>query len=115
MDGSRVTGNGASSKGFDRVTHSIRAIGQHEIGRSTPEQRRQLGELIDKIVEDVEHFIATHRAEGAKRVERDRHLVDRVYDLRQAFESISRGVTANPMIEDVRWAERVENANRRKP
>ena len=62
----------------------------------------------------MERFIASHGAPGAARLERNQHLVVRIYALREAFESIARGVTADPNVMDVRWKERVEHGNERK-
>ncbi|MCR4376057.1 MAG: hypothetical protein NUW22_14535, partial [Acidobacteria bacterium] len=69
-------------------------------------------DMVDAIVDDVEQFIASHRSTTLKRVERDRHLVRRIYELRASFENISRGVTAEPAMTDLRWEVKLDAAHR---
>lgn len=86
----------------------LEAVPQHEAKRITDTQRTQIGEFIDKVIEDVERFMSRHRGASLRRVERDRGLVRDIYELRRVFESLVRGVTADPHLSDMRWEMKVD-------
>ena len=92
---------------IDDFTDALRHVPQGEISRSSVEQRDRLGLLIDGIIDDVERFIASPAGSAVKDMERNRHLVKKIYELRQTYESIARGVTADPHMVDVRWKEKI--------
>lgn len=97
---------------IDEFAHAIQSVPQPEIETTSDDTVRQVGDMVDAIVDDVEQFIASHRSVNLKRVERDRHLVRRIYELRAAFEKISRGVTAQPAMTDLRWNVKLDTAHR---
>jgi hypothetical protein len=97
---------------IDEFAHAIRSVPQSEIETASDDTIRQVGGMVDGIVDDVEQFIASHRSVSLKRVERDRHLVRRIYELRASFEKISRGVTAQPAMTDLRWKVKLDTAHR---
>ena len=97
---------------IDKFAHAVRSVPQTEIEAASNDTIRQVGDMVDAIVEDVEQFIASHRSMTLKRVERDRHLVRRIYELRESFENISRGVTAQPGMTDLRWDIKLDTAHR---
>ena len=94
-------------RAIDAFTSALRHVPQREISRSTVEQRDRLSPLIDGIVDDVERFLASPVGNAVKHVERNRHLVEKIYELRQTYESIARGVAADPGMVDVRWEEKI--------
>lgn len=97
---------------IDEFAYAVRSVPQSEIETASEETIRQVGDMVDAIVDDVERFIASHRSTSLKRVERDRHLVRRIYELRASFEKISRGVTAQPEMTDLRWKVKLDAAHR---
>ena len=94
---------------IDTFTDALGHLSQSDVARVTADQRKQMSQMIDGIVGDVERFMASHGAADAKRLERNRHLVEKIYELRQAFESIARGMTPDPGVVDVRWEEKMKN------
>lgn len=97
---------------IDQFADAVRSLPQSEIETAPAETIRSIGTLVDAIVEDVEQFISSHRTVSLKRVERDRHLVRRIYELRASFEKISRRVTAQPAMTDLRWQVKLDTAHR---
>jgi hypothetical protein len=97
---------------IDEFAHAVRSVPQSEVETASQDTIRQVGDMVDAIVDDVEQFIASHRSTTLKRVERDRHLVRRIYELRESFENISRGVTAQPGMTNLRWEVKLDTANR---
>ena len=97
---------------IDEFADAVRSVPQSEIGTASEDTIRQIGDMVDAIVDDVEQFIASHRSVNLRRVERDRHLVRRIYELRASFEKISRGVTAQPAMTDLRWEVKLATAHR---
>jgi hypothetical protein len=91
----------------------LEALPQQEAKRITGAECARIGELIDAVIEDVERFMARHGGAGLRRVERDRGLVRDIYELRRVFESLFRGVTADPHYSDMRWEMKVDPS--RKP
>lgn len=100
---------------IDAFVEAIRSLPQREVETAPVEQVHLIGHQVDAIINDVEQFISGHRSTDLKRVERDRHLVSRIYELRETFEKISRGVTAQPGITDLRWEVKLETAHRDQP
>lgn len=97
---------------IDQFVGALRSLPQHEVEAAPAGQIRDIGDQVDAIVNDVESFIGAHRGTNLKRVERDRHLVKRIYELRASFEKIARGVTAQPGITDLRWKVKLDTAHR---
>jgi hypothetical protein len=97
---------------IDSFAGAVRSVPQSEVETAPADTIRRIGDMVDAIVDDVEQFIAGHRSTTLKRVERDRHLVRRIYELRASFESISRRVTAEPSMTDVRWKVKIDTAHR---
>lgn len=99
---------------IDRFSGYLRSLPQSEVEAATPDQMRDIGTQIDAIVSDVEAFIARHGNSSLKRVEQDRHLVKRIYELRASYEKLSRRVTAQPGMTDLRWKVKMDTAHRNK-
>lgn len=97
---------------IDHFSGALRSLPQREVEATTDDQIRHIGTAIDNIVNDVETFIGRHGAASLKRVEQDRHLVKRIYELRASFEKLARGVTAQPGMTDLRWKVRMDTAHR---
>jgi hypothetical protein len=97
---------------IDRFAHAVHAMPQSEVETAPASTIQAIGSLVDSIIEDVEQFIESHRAVSLKRVERDRHLVRRIYDLRASFEKVARGVTAGHGMTDLRWKVKMDTAHR---
>jgi hypothetical protein len=97
---------------IDGFAEAVRAMPQSEVDTAPAATIHSIGALVDAIIEDVEQFIADHRSSNLKRVERDRHLVRRIYDLRASYEKLARGVTAEPDMTDLRWKVRMDTAHR---
>ena len=77
---------------IDQFAGALRQLPQEE-GESAPaSQLREVGAIVDAIVTDIETFIARHGNSSLKRVELDRHLVNRIYELRETFEGLARRV-----------------------
>ena len=99
---------------IDHFIGALRHLSQHTIKHSTPDERVRLGQLIDTIVDDVEGCLASHHPHKVSQFERHRYLASRIYELRRACESISRGVTANPGVVDMQWEAKITGAARPK-
>ena len=93
---------GKFSDAIDRFADSMRALPQAEAETTPADTIRRIGEMGDAIVEDVEQFIEGHRSTNLKRVERDRFLVRRIYDLRESFEKISQRTAPRSDLADLR-------------
>ena len=91
-------------------SHALRHLGPAAITRMSDIDRRSLGHIIDAIVEDTERFIASTGG-SLKRVERNRHLVTAIYDMRAAFESLSHG--DDPLLMNLRAELGNESARRK--
>jgi hypothetical protein len=100
---------------IDEFAHAVRSVPQSEIATAPVDTIREIGTMVDAIVDDVEQFISSHRTVSLKRVERDRHLVSRIYELRASFEKIARRVTAQPAMTDLRWKVKIDAAHRDDP
>lgn len=98
-----------------RFIGAMRSLSQREIERAKPSDIHDIGTQIDGIIEAVEAFVARHGGGRLRRVERNRHLVRHIYELRASFEKLSRGVTAQPGMTDVRWTVRMDTAHRGRP
>lgn len=96
----------------DEFTRALRSLPQSEVENASPEQLREIGEKVDGMVDQVEHFISSHGNGSLKRVERNRYLVTRIYELRASFEKVARGVTAQPGMTDLRWKVKLDTAHR---
>lgn len=97
---------------IDSFTQALRSLSQAAVEAADEDEIRHIGTSIDAIVSDVETFIGRHGNGSLKRVEQDRHLVKRIYELRASFEKLARGVTAQPGMTDVRWKMRMDTAHR---
>ena len=96
----------------DDFTRALRSLSQRAIEHATDEEIRAIGLKVDAIIADVEVFIHRHGTSSLKRVERDRHLVTRIYELRASYEKVARGVTAQPGMTDLRWKVKLDTAHR---
>jgi hypothetical protein len=97
---------------IDRFADAVRAMPQSEVETAPAAAIQSIGAMVDAIIEDVERFIDDHRASNLKRVERDRHLVRRIYELRASYEKLARGVTATSGMTDLRWKVKMDAAHR---
>lgn len=97
---------------IDHFAGAIRSLPQSEVEMATREQIHDIGIQVDAIVNDVEVFIARHGNSSLKRVEQDRHLVKRIYELRASFEKLARRITAQPGMTDLRWKVKLDTAHR---
>lgn len=97
---------------IDKFAGAVRSVPQAEVESAPDDAIRRIGAMVDAIVDDVEQFIASHRSNSLKRVERDRHLVRRIYELRASYEKIARGMTAQPAMTDLRWKVKLDTAHR---
>ncbi len=100
---------------IDGFAGRLRAVPQAEVERAPADTIRQIGGMVDAIVNDVETFIAGHSGASLQPVERDRHLVWRIYEMRHSFEKLARGVTAQPGMTDLRWEVKLDTAHRDEP
>ncbi|NQW02967.1 MAG: hypothetical protein HQ485_02960 [Acidobacteria bacterium] len=90
------------SSAIDQFADSMRALPQAEAETTPDDMIRRIGEMVDAIVEDVEQLIESRRSTPLKRVERDRFLVRRIYDLRESFEKISQRTAPRSGLSDLR-------------
>jgi hypothetical protein len=97
---------------IDHFAGALRSVSQPEVETATADQIREMGAQVDAIVNDVEVFIARHGNSSLKRVEHDRHLVRRIYELRASYEKLARRVTAQPGMTDLRWKVKLDTAHR---
>ncbi|MCC7185065.1 MAG: hypothetical protein IT185_02405 [Acidobacteria bacterium] len=97
---------------IDHFAGAVRRVPQAAVEQASDDQIREIGTRVDAIVNDVEVFIAGHGNASLKRVERDRHLVRRIYELRASYEKLSRRVTADPAMTDLRWKVKLDAAHR---
>lgn len=100
---------------IDHFAGVLRHLPQSEVASASDDQLRKIRETVDAIVNDIETFISRHGNSSLKRVERDRHLVKRIYELRATFEKLARRVTAQPGMTDLRWDVKLDTAHRDKP
>lgn len=98
---------------IDQFADALRQLPQHEVETASIDQLRHMRTSVDAIVNHIEAFIARHGNGKLKRVERDRHLVKRIYELRATFEKLSRRVTAQPGMTDLRWKIKLDTAHRK--
>lgn len=98
---------------IDQFAGALRQLPQDEVETASIDQLRLMRTLVDAIVNHIESFIARHGNGSLKRVERDRHLVKRIYELRATFEKLSRRVTAQPGMTDLRWKIKLDTAHRK--
>jgi len=96
----------------DEFTRALRSLSQREVEKASHEQLQEIGDKVDAMVDQVEHFISTHGNSSLKRVERNRYLVTRIYELRASYEKVARGVTAQPGMTDLRWKVKLDTAHR---
>ncbi len=96
----------------DEFTRALRSLSQSEVEKASHEQLQEIGDKVDAMVDQVEHFISSHGNGSLKRVERNRYLVTRIYELRASFEKVARGVTAQPGMTDLRWKVKLDTAHR---
>lgn len=96
----------------DEFTRTLRSLSQGTVERATTDEIREIGVKVDAIIADAEVFISRHGNSSLKRVERDRHLVTRIYELRASHEKVARGVTAEPGMTDLRWEVKLDAAHR---
>lgn len=97
---------------IDAFAQSLRELRQKEVEQASADQIRDMGTMVDAIVNDIEVFIALHGNSSLKRVEHDRYLVRRIYELRASYEKFSRRMTADPDMTDLRWKVRLDTAHR---
>jgi hypothetical protein len=97
---------------IDHFAEALRSVSQPEVERASSDQIRDIGTRVDAIVNDVEVFIARHGNSSLKRVEQDRHLVRRIYELRASYEKLARRVTTDPSMTDLRWKVKLDVAHR---
>jgi hypothetical protein len=97
---------------IDHFVGMLRSVSQREVEHAAPETLREIGEAVDAVIADVERFIGGHSGSSVRRVERDRHLVKRIYELRASYEKLNRRVTAQPGMTDLRWKVRMDTAHR---
>lgn len=79
-------------RAIDQFAGALRQLPQEEVESASVDQLRDIRELVDAIVNHIETFIARHGNSSLKRVEQDRHLVKRIYELRATFEKLARRV-----------------------
>ncbi|MDA1306131.1 MAG: hypothetical protein O2917_02560 [Acidobacteria bacterium] len=96
----------------DEFTRALRSLSQSEVEQASHEQLQEIGDKVDALVDQVEHFISSHGNGSLKRVERNRYLVTRIYELRASFEKVARRVTAQPGMTDLRWKVKLDTAHR---
>lgn len=97
---------------IDQFAGALRQLPQEEVESASTEQLRDIRQMVDDIVNHIEEFIARHGNSSLTRVEQDRHLVRRIYELRATFEKLSRRVTAQPGMTDLRWKIKLDTAHR---
>lgn len=97
---------------IDQFADALRQLPQEEVETASVEQLRTIGDKVDAIVNHIEAFIARHGNGSLKRVEQDRHLVRRIYEMRETFEKLQRRVTALPGMTDLRWKIKLDTAHR---
>lgn len=97
-------------RAIDQFAGALRHLPQEEVESASTDQLRDLRERVDAIVNHIEAFIARHGNSSLKRVERDRHLVKRIYELRATFEKLARRVP--PGMTDLRWKITLDTAHR---
>jgi hypothetical protein len=102
-------------RAIDHFAGALRHLPQEEVESASPDQLRHIREMVDAIVNHIETFIARHGNSSLKRVEQDRHLVKRIYELRATFEKLARRVTAQPGMTDLRWKIKLDTAHRDNP
>jgi hypothetical protein len=99
---------------IDAFAHAMRSLPQKEVEQASTDQIRDMGTMVDAIVNDIEVFIGRHGNSSLKRVEHDRYLVRRIYELRASYENFSRRVSADPDMTDLRWKVQLDAAHRDK-
>lgn len=97
---------------IDHFSGALRELPQEAVESATAEQLADIRKMVDAIVNNIEEFIARHGNSSLKRVEMDRHLVKRIYELRATFEKLARRVTAQPGMTDLRWKIKLDTAHR---
>jgi hypothetical protein len=97
---------------IDQFAGALRHLPQEEVQSASTEQLRAIRDMVDAIVNHIEEFIARHGNSSLKRVEQDRHLVKRIYELRATFEKLARRITAQPGMTDLRWKIKLDTAHR---
>lgn len=115
LHGSSLLGWWRERKFVDTIDHFVgllRSVSQEEVQRTTAQTLKEIGDSVEAIIADVEQFIASHSGSPVRRVERDQHLVKRIYELRATYEKLNRRVTAQPGMTDLRWKVRMDTAHR---
>lgn len=97
---------------IDQFVGALRHLPQEQVESASADQLRAIRDMVDAIVNHIEEFIARHGNSSLKRVEQDRHLVKRIYELRATFEKLARRVTAQPGMTDLRWKIKLDTAHR---
>lgn len=97
---------------IDHFSGALRQLPQEEVAAASAEQLNDIRTMVDAIVNNIEEFIARHGNSSLRRVELDRHLVRRIYELRATFEKLARRVTAEPGMTDLRWKIKLDTAHR---
>jgi hypothetical protein len=97
---------------IDDFAGALRSLPQASVELASADQIRDMGTQVDAIISDVEAFIGRHGNSSLKRVEHDRHLVRRIYELRASYEKLARRVTAQPGMTDLRWKVKLDTAHR---
>ncbi len=97
---------------IDHFSGALRQLPQQEVETASAEQLTEIREMVDAIVNHIEEFIARHGNSSLKRVELDRHMVTRIYELRATSEKLARRVTAQPGMTDLRWKIKLDTAHR---
>ncbi len=97
---------------IDGFADALRSLPQAAVEQASADQIRDMGIQVDAIISDVEVFIARHGNSSLKRVEHDRHLVSRIYELRASYEKLARRVTAQSGMTDLRWKVKLDTAHR---
>lgn len=96
----------------DEFTRALRSLSQSEVDKASREQLHEIGDKVDAMVDQVEHFISGHGNGSLKRVERNRYLVTRIYELRASFETVASGGSAEPGMMDLRSRVKQDTAHR---
>lgn len=102
-------------RAIDQFAVALRQLPQEEVEAASADQLHDIRKMVDAIVGHIETFIARHGNGSLKRVEQDRHLVRRIYELRATFEKLARRVTAQPGMTDLRWKIKLDTAHRGEP
>ena len=95
---------------IDQFAGALCHLPQEEVESASADQLHDIRQTVDAIVGHIEEFITRHGNSSLKRVEQDRHLVRRIYELRATFEKLARRVP--PGMSDLRWKIKLDTAHR---